>query len=74
MDSKKLPDDDGVIHIQRLNPGQVDVVLGSHPRRKPLPPERKSRPVTVILACLGVIGVTSWLSASLLDRPEPAVV
>lgn len=74
MDSKKLHDDDGVIHIQRLNPGQVDVVLGSHPRRKPLPPERKSRPVTVILACLGVIGITSWLSASLLDRPEPAVV
>ncbi|RMM18131.1 hypothetical protein ALQ81_01661 [Pseudomonas syringae pv. pisi] len=34
MDSLQQPEDDGIIRIQRLVPGQVDVVLGSHPRRK----------------------------------------
>ncbi|EPN42023.1 hypothetical protein A245_35605, partial [Pseudomonas syringae pv. actinidiae ICMP 19096] len=30
MESTQQPEDDGIIRIQRLVPGQVDVVLGSH--------------------------------------------
>lgn len=74
MDStRQKPDDDGVIHIQRLNPGQVDVVLGSHPRRKPAG-QKPSRPYGLIVVCLAFAGLVYWLGSSLLVKPAPATV
>lgn len=74
MDSRKLPDDDGVIHIQRLDPGRVDVVLGSHPRTKPAGRSGRSRPYGLILALVGLAGIAYWVGSSRLVRPTPAVV
>jgi hypothetical protein len=74
MDStKQQPDDDGVIHIQRLNPGQVDVVLGSHPRRRPAE-QKTSRPYGLVIICLAFAGLVYWLGSSLLAKPAPATI
>lgn len=74
MESRKQPDDDGVTHIQRLQQGQVDIVLGSHPRRKPAPHEGKSRPYGLMIACLVLAGIACWLGVSLLSKPVPTAV
>lgn len=74
MESKQQADDNGVTLIERLNPAQVDVVLGSHPRRKPLPGGRKSRPYGLVIACLAFVSLACWVSSALLVRPAPALV
>ena len=74
MESNQQSDDDGVIRIQRLNPAQVDVVLGSHPRRRPAPRGRKSSPYGLIIGCVAFVALAYWLSTLLLGRPAPAVV
>lgn len=49
------PDEDGVTHFQRLNPQQFDVVLGSHPgKRPPAKPPGFKMSWIVGLALLGV--------------------
>lgn len=74
MEARKHPNDDGVIHIQRLQPGQVDIVLGSYPRRKSVAHRGKSRPWGWMFACLTFAGLAYWLGASLLVKPAPAIV
>lgn len=56
MDADKQPHDDGLIHIQRLTPGKVDVVLGAHPRKRR--PARRGKgggysPLLILLALVG---------------------
>ncbi|MGI4837273.1 MAG: hypothetical protein ACRYF9_06610 [Janthinobacterium lividum] len=67
-------DDDGVTHFQRLNPQQFDVVLGSHPGRRPA-----ARPSGVKLgwiAALAMLCACAWLLAARLQghapSPQPA--
>lgn len=70
MDSTEQPEDDGVIRIQRLVPGQVDVVLGSHPNRKALPPTRRKPAYALWLAGLIVVACLSTMVASHLRKPK----
>ncbi|MEX5618285.1 hypothetical protein ABFV55_26720, partial [Pseudomonas syringae] len=78
MDSLQQPEDDGIIRIQRLVPGQVDVVLGSHPRRKRVDAPRRSRPYGLWLACLIAAACVAGLITSHARGPKalavPAVV
>lgn len=57
MDSQDKPTDEGVIHIQRITPGKVDVVLGAHPRkRRPARQSGRGRHIKwVILALLALV-------------------
>lgn len=71
MDFRKQPtEDDGVTHIQRLDPNRVDVVLGSHPRRKPARQSKGSLPVGLVIVCLAFAGLVYWLGSTL-TRPAP---
>lgn len=54
--------DDGVIRINRLTPGHVDIVLGSHPGKALPRPIRPQRPYAMILLC----GLLALLSLCLL--------
>ncbi|MCI3947898.1 hypothetical protein K0038_05009 [Pseudomonas syringae] len=72
MDSTQQSEDDGVIRIQRLVPGQVDVVLGSHPSRKRLVQPRRSRPYALWLAGLIVAGCIAGMVASHQRGPKAA--
>ncbi|QVX17746.1 hypothetical protein DB356_25235 [Pseudomonas congelans] len=74
MDSLQQPEDDGVIRIQRLVPGQVDVVLGSHPRRKRVDAPRRSRPYGLWLACLIAAACMAGLVASHARGPKALAV
>ena len=68
MDFRKHPtEDDGVTHIQRLDPNRVDVVLGSHPRRKSA---RQSKGVLALIVCLAFAAPVYWLGSTL-TRPAP---
>lgn len=72
MDFRKQPtEDDGVTHIQRLDPNRVDVVLGSHPRRKPARQGKGPLPVGLVIVCLAFAGLVYWLGSTL-TRPAPA--
>ncbi|KPW22856.1 Uncharacterized protein ALO83_04366, partial [Pseudomonas cannabina pv. alisalensis] len=70
MESLQQPEDDGIIRIQRLVPGQVDVVLGSHPRRKRVAAPRRSKPYGLWLAGLIVTLCLAGLIASHLRGPK----
>ncbi|ORC60734.1 hypothetical protein BZK31_05540 [Pseudomonas floridensis] len=70
MDSTQQSDDDGIIRIQRLVPGQVDVVLGSHPSRKVSPRPRKPRAYGLWLAGLVVVGCLGAMITSHLHKPK----
>jgi hypothetical protein len=72
MDSKQQPDDDGVTRIQRLIPGQVDVVLGSHPRKKRVVRSGDAPPFGLWLAGLVLVGCLSAWIASQLKGPRAA--
>lgn len=76
MNSTKPQDDDGIIRIQRLIPGQVDVVLGSHPGRKKAVRPRKSPRYALAFLCLGIFGALA-LSLALRaypTKPAPQIV
>ncbi|RMV77361.1 hypothetical protein ALP05_05115 [Pseudomonas caricapapayae] len=74
MDSTQQPEDDGIIRIQRLVPGQVDVVLGAHPGRKRNARPDKSRPYGLWLAGLIVAGCLAGLVASHVRGPKAVPV
>ncbi|KPY26166.1 MULTISPECIES: hypothetical protein [Pseudomonas] len=74
MDSLQQPEDDGIIRIQRLVPGQVDVVLGSHPRRKRVDTPRRSRPYGLWLACLIAAACVAGLITSHARGPKALAV
>ncbi|RJY23122.1 hypothetical protein C6381_06725, partial [Pseudomonas syringae pv. actinidiae] len=69
MESTQQPEDDGIIRIQRLVPGQVDVVLGSHPSRQR---RVQPRPYGLWLAGLIVAGCLAGLVASQVRGPKVA--
>ncbi|MDB6049273.1 MAG: hypothetical protein JWR17_2019 [Pseudomonas sp.] len=71
MNDQKQPDDDGLIHIQRLIPDQFDVVLGSHPgKQKPVrPPSSSSFGRKVIF--VAALGFGAYLLAGLLHTGKP---
>lgn len=69
MESTQQPEDDGIIRIQRLVPGQVDVVLGSHPSRQR---KVRPRPYGLWLAGLIVAGCLAGLVASQVRGPKAA--
>ncbi|MCV4286223.1 hypothetical protein [Pseudomonas capsici] len=71
MDSTKPQDDDGIIRIQRLVPGQVDVVLGSHPGKRTVRPRKSSRRYLLAFLCLGIFAVLAVGLASRANPPKP---
>ncbi|RMQ51195.1 hypothetical protein ALQ04_01365 [Pseudomonas cichorii] len=73
MDSTNPQDDDGIIRIQRLVPGQVDVVLGSHPGKPRIAKPRKSRQPAWIILGLGLFAVIAvgLVSRTYAPRPVP---
>lgn len=65
MESPDTPNkDDGIIRINRLEPGHIDVVLGSHPGKSLPRPLRERRPYGLILLCalLAILSVCLMLS------------
>lgn len=71
MDDMKQPDDDGLIHIQRLNPEQFDIVLGTHPskRKAVRPPATRSYGRTAVW--LAVLGISAYVLATQLHASKP---
>lgn len=64
-------DDDGVTHFQRLNPQQFDVVLGSHPSKRPAAKPPGFR--VGWIAALALLGVCGYLLAARLQGHSPAL-
>lgn len=61
--------DEGVTHFQRLDPGRVDVVLGSH--RSRVPPRKRSGSKAVWVAGLTLLGLFAYITAGHLRAPAP---
>jgi hypothetical protein len=61
MDSGKHPSDDGFTHIQRLNPGKVDIVLGAHPGKRRPARRSKRRGYSSLFILLAVAGFAAYL-------------
>ncbi|GFM66555.1 hypothetical protein K5D34_17510 [Pseudomonas cichorii] len=73
MDSTKPQDDDGIIRIQRLVPGQVDVVLGSHPgKQRIVKPRKSSRGYVLAFLFLGIFVVLAVGLSTRTSTPKPA--
>jgi hypothetical protein len=73
MESEKQPNDDGLIHIQRLTPGKVDIVLGAHPRkRRPVRPPRRSGYSKWLIVLAVVVAVAYLLFPR--AKPQPPEV
>jgi len=72
MDEQKRPDDDGLIHIQRLSPDHFDVVLGSHPskRKSVRPPSSSSFGRKAVFVAALVLG--AYMLASVFHTSKPA--
>ncbi|WP_263261762.1 hypothetical protein [Pseudomonas sp. RIT-PI-S] len=51
--------DDGLTHFQRLDPSQIDVVLGSARSARPAPPAREGRGTVWLLAVVA-IAIAGW--------------
>lgn len=68
MESSRQPEDDGSIHIQRLTPGKVDVVLGAHPRKRRPERRRKSSGYSKWLIMLALAVFVGYL---LFPRTKP---
>jgi hypothetical protein len=61
MDAGKQPNDDGLIHIQRLTPGKVDIVLGAHPGKRKVVQRAKGRSHSSLLIVLALLGFCAYL-------------
>ena len=57
MESDKSPQDDGFTHIQRLTPGKVDIVLGSHPGKRKVIQKPRSNSYAWVLIALMLVGL-----------------
>ncbi|MEB0040319.1 MULTISPECIES: hypothetical protein [unclassified Pseudomonas] len=71
MEDQKRPEDDGLTHIQRLNPEQFDIVLGS-----PLGKRKVVRPASAgsrgrNLIILAVLGLAAYALATLFHTNKP---
>lgn len=60
MESDNHQKDDGLTHIQRLTPGKVDIVLGSHPSKRKVVTKPKSNSYAWILVALLLVGVGAY--------------
>lgn len=65
------PEDDGLI-MQRLAPGQFDVVLGSHPTRSSVASGKSNWPLSSLLICLALLIAIIFLIAQMFRTPKPA--
>lgn len=75
MESPATPDkDDGIIRINRMEPGHIDVVLGSHPGRSLPRPLHEPRPYGLILLCALLAILSLCLMLSQWRRHAPEVV
>lgn len=77
MDAEKHPHDDGLIHIQRLTPGKVDIVLGANPRKHRPARRAKRGGYSLLLFALALLGLVCWLlfarARPLPTAPTPAI-
>lgn len=65
---QKEPDDDGIIRIKRLEPGHVDIVLGSHPNKNILPRPAPPRAYGLIILCALLALLSVFLLVSQFKR------
>lgn len=69
------PEDNGQIVMQRLTPDQFDVVLGSHPAKRKLPPSRSTWPLSSVLICLALLMTILYLVIQMFHtKPAPVSV
>lgn len=75
MESDKPQQDDGLTHIERLTPGKVDIVLGSHPSKRKVVRKSRSSAYGWLIVTLLLVGVGAYAlnqrSKSL--KPAPAL-
>ena len=74
MQSTQPPKDDGQIVMQRLTPDQFDVVLGSHPAKRNVPPSTKSWPLSSVVICLALLATIIYLVFQMFHTPKIAQV
>ncbi|MCQ9427293.1 hypothetical protein NRB16_27645 [Pseudomonas sp. LJDD11] len=75
MQAPGTPDkDDGIIRINRTEPGHIDVVLGSHPGKSLPRPLRTPRPYGLILLCALLAILSLCLMLSQLRRHTADIV
>lgn len=72
MSPTQRPEDDGLIVMQRLTPEHFDVVLGSHPAKRKLPPSRNTWPLSSIAICLTLLAAIIYLVIQMFHTPRPA--
>lgn len=60
MESDNHQNDDGFTHIQRLTPGKVDIVLGSHPSKRKAVRKSRSSAYAWLIATLLLVGVGAY--------------
>jgi hypothetical protein len=74
MQSTLPPEDDGQIVMQRLTPDQFDVVLGSHPGKRKLPPTKSAWPLSSVLIFLALLSAIVYLVIQMFHTQKPASV
>lgn len=74
MQSTQPPEDDGLIVMQRLTPEKFDVVLGSHPTKRKLPPTRSAWPLSSVGICLALLAAIIYLVVQMFHTQKPAPV
>jgi len=60
MESDNHQKDDGYTHIQRLTPGKVDIVLGSHPSKRKAVRKSRSSAYAWLIVTLLLVGVGAY--------------
>jgi len=74
MQSTQPPEDDGQIVMQRLTPDQFDVVLGSHPAKRKLPPTKSNWPLSSVLICLALVVAIFYLIIQMFHTQKPTPI
>lgn len=68
-----LPEDDGLIVMQRLKPDQFDVVLGSHSAKRNAVQTKNNWPASSIVICLALLAAIVFLITRLFHTPTPTL-